>query len=144
KTRSGLLWECERIIKHKKPKYLLMENVKHLVSKKFKADFDEWVDELKEIGYTTYWAVLNSKHFGIPQNRERVFAVSILGDHTLYQFPQKRELKKVLKDFLQEDVDDKFYLRKDLQERFIFKDEDKFLAEQLELESNNENEIKDI
>ena len=80
-TRSGLLYECERIIEHCKPKYLLMENVKNLVGKKFKTQFDEWLDYLKSLGYTSYWKVLNAKDYGVPQNRERVFVVSILGDH---------------------------------------------------------------
>lgn len=81
-TRSGLLFEVERLLrvaseKGTLPKYLLLENVKNLVSKKFKADFDKWLDFLAELGYTNYWKVLNAKDYGIPQNRERVFCVSI-------------------------------------------------------------------
>lgn len=87
-TRSGLLWECERIIEAKLPKYLLMENVKNLVSKKFKADFDKWCEKLEQLGYTNYWKVLNAKDYGIPQNRERVFMISILGEHEPYVWPQ--------------------------------------------------------
>ena len=83
-TRSGLLWECEKVIRAKKPKYLLMENVKNLVSKKFKPGFEEWLRALEELGYTNYWQVLNAKDYGIPQNRERVFCVSILGEHEPY------------------------------------------------------------
>jgi DNA (cytosine-5)-methyltransferase 1 len=80
-TRSGLLWECRKIIDAKKPKYLLLENVPNLVGKKHKADFDKWIAYLDSMGYNTYWKVLNAKDFGIPQSRNRVFAVSILKEH---------------------------------------------------------------
>ena len=79
-TRSSLLWECKKIIEHKKPTYLLMENVKNLVSKKHRPHFDKWLEYLESLGYTNYWKVLNAKDFGIPQNRERVFVVSILNN----------------------------------------------------------------
>ena len=68
-TRSGLLYECEKIIEHCRPKYLLMENVKNLVGKKFKVQFDEWLKFLEDLGYTNYWKVLNAKDYGVPQNR---------------------------------------------------------------------------
>ena len=77
-TRSGLLWECRKIIDAKKPKYLLLENVKQLVGKKHIEDFNKWVAYLDSVGYNTYWKVLNAKDFGHAQNRERVYAVSIL------------------------------------------------------------------
>ena len=109
-TRSGLLWESERIIKAKKPKYLLMENVKNLIGKKFIDGFDEWVVALEELGYSNYWEVLNAKDFGIPQNRERVFMVSILGEHKPYIFPKQIKLEKRLKDVLKDGVDEKYYL----------------------------------
>lgn len=70
-TRSSLLWEVEKLIESKKPKYLMLENVKMLVSKKFKHTFDDWLKVLDSIGYNTYWKVLNAKDFGVPQNRER-------------------------------------------------------------------------
>ena len=73
KTRSGLLYECEKIIEHCRPKYLLMENVKNLVGKKFISQFNSWLEYLEGLGYTNYWQVLNAKDYGIPQNRERVF-----------------------------------------------------------------------
>ncbi len=79
-TQSSLLWECERIIAHKKPKYLLMENVKNLVSKKHIAGFHLWIDRLKELGYTSEYKVLNGCNYNIPQNRERVMMVSVLSD----------------------------------------------------------------
>ena len=109
-TRSGLLWECQKVIAAKKPKYLLMENVKNLVGKKHKPNFDKWLDWLEEQGYTNYWQVLNAKDYGVPQNRERVFCVSILGEHEPYIFPEKRELTLRLKDVLEDEVDEKYYL----------------------------------
>lgn len=68
-TASSLLWYCRDIIEHKKPKYLLMENVKNLVGKKFKPYFLEWCKVLEDFGYTNYYQVLNAKHYGVPQNR---------------------------------------------------------------------------
>ena len=94
-TRSGLLYECEKVIEAKKPKYLLLENVKNLVGKKCKPQFDEWLDYLESLGYTNYWQVLNAKDYGVPQNRERVFVVSILGEHKPYEFPKPIPLDNV-------------------------------------------------
>ncbi|WP_058989922.1 DNA cytosine methyltransferase [Anaerococcus rubeinfantis] len=111
-TRSSLLWECERIIKNKKPKYLLMENVKALTFKKNMEGFNNWLKTLEDIGYKNYWKVLNAKDYGVPQNRERVFCVSILGDEE-YKFPEKQTLKTRLKDVLEENVDEKYYLSND-------------------------------
>lgn len=117
KTRSGLLYECEKIIEHCRPKYLLMENVKNLVGKKFKTQFDEWLQYLESLGYKNYWKVLNAKDFGIAQNRERVFVVSILGDEGC-EFPNGFKLEKRLKDFLEDSVEDKYYLSEEIQKRF--------------------------
>lgn len=115
-TRSGLLLEVERLLKVAAekgtlPKYLLLENVKNLVSKKFKADFDSWLSFLSSLGYTNYWQVLNAKDYGIPQHRERVFCVSIRGEHTAFVFPEKRELTLRLKDMIDEHVDERYYLK---------------------------------
>ena len=115
-TRSGLLFEVERLLitaseNGNLPKYLLLENVKNLVSKKFKADFDRWLSFLSSLGYTNYWQILNAKDYGIPQNRERVFCVSIRGDHTPFVFPEKQELKLRLRDMIDEVVDEKYYLK---------------------------------
>ncbi|WP_373804871.1 DNA cytosine methyltransferase [Jeotgalibaca porci] len=118
-TRSGLLWECQKVIAGKKPKYLLLENVKNLVGKKHKHNFDRWIDWLEEQGYTNYWQVLNAKNYGIPQNRERVFVVSILGEHEPYEFPEPIELELRLKDILESEVDEKFYLKEVQTERLI-------------------------
>ena len=115
-TRSGLLFEVERLLrvaseKGTLPKYLLLENVKNLVSKKFKADFDKWLDFLAEFGYTNYWKVLNAKDYGIPQNRERVFCVSIRGKHEPFVFPKPKKLTIRLRDMIDETVDERFYLK---------------------------------
>ncbi len=115
-TRSGLLFEVERLLrvaseKGTLPKYLLLENVKNLVSKKFKADFDKWLDFLAELGYTNYWKVLNAKDYGIPQNRERVFCVSIRGEHKPFVFPKPKKLTIRLRDMIDETVDERFYLK---------------------------------
>lgn len=117
-TRSGLLYECEKIIEEKRPKYLLMENVKNLVGKKFKEQFDEWLSYLESLGYKNYWQVLNAKDYKVPQNRERVFVVSILGEHDGYTFPQKQRLDIRLKDVLEPQVEDKYYLSEEVQARF--------------------------
>ena len=79
-TQSSLLWECQRIIEAKKPKYLIMENVKNLVGKSHKPMFDEWISYLDTLGYMSEYKVLNATHFGLPQNRERVIMVSVLGE----------------------------------------------------------------
>jgi len=115
-TRSGLLFEVERLLNVASengtlPQYLLLENVKNLVSKKFKADFDRWLSFLSSLGYTNYWQILNAKDYGIPQNRERVFCVSIRGEHTSFVFPEKQELKLRLRDMIDAVVDEKYYLK---------------------------------
>lgn len=108
-TRSGLLWECRKAIEAKKPKFLLMENVKALLSKKFMPEFLKWEAWLREQGYSNFWQVLNAKDYGVPQNRERAFMVSILGEGW-YTFPEKIPLEKRLKDVLEDNVDEKYYL----------------------------------
>ena len=111
-TRSGLLYEALRIIEAKKPSYAICKNVKNLVGKKFKPDFDKLLFMLDELGYNSYWQVLNAKDYGIPQNRERVFVISIRKDidNGTFEFPEKFPLELRLKDMLEGDVDDKFYL----------------------------------
>lgn len=108
-SRSSLLWECKRAIEAKRPKYLLMENVKALVQKKFMPEFQRWIDTLADLGYTSFWQVLNAKDFGVPQNRERVFMVSILGEAT-FEFPKPFPLEKRLRNVLEENVDEQYYL----------------------------------
>lgn len=118
-TRSGLLWECQKVIAVKKPKYLLLENVKNLVGKKHKHNFDKWLEWLEGQGYTNYHQILNAKDYGVPQNRERVFVISILGEHEPYEFPEPIELELRLKDVLEDEVDEKFYLSKEKSEKLI-------------------------
>lgn len=110
-TRSSLLWECEIAIRAKMPKYLLMENVASLVSKKFIGTFQNWLNVLSELGYTNYWQVLNAKDYGVPQNRKRVFVVSILNSQEPYYFPEPFETEIRLKDILEGYVDEKYYLK---------------------------------
>lgn len=112
-TASSLLWECRKTVMAKKPKYLLMENVKALVSQKFLPYFRKWQDELSKRGYSNFVKVLNSKCYGIPQNRERVFMVSILDEDASFHFPEPFPLKKRLKDVLEEEVDERYYLKDD-------------------------------
>ena len=109
-TRSSLLWECKKVIESCKPKYLLMENVKNLVEKKHRPHFDKWLEYLEMLGYTNYWKILNAKDYGVPQNRERVFVVSILGKHNSYEFPKGFKLTKCIKDILEDNVDEKYYM----------------------------------
>lgn len=161
-TRSSLMYETIRIVEKLKPKYVIWENVKNLLSKKHRHNFDAYLETMKQLGYTNYYQVLNAKDYGIPQNRERVFTVSILGNEKKYDFPKgnecnnkidvvgnympsghdasrivdenglaptvkenhgtvtavlqrfefppKQELKLKLKDMLEENVDEKYYL----------------------------------
>ena len=118
-TRSSLLWECRKAILEKKPKYLLFENVKALVCKKFIPYFNKWLSELEGYGYTNYWKIMNAKDYGVPQNRERVFCVSVLGDHDIYHFPLPQELELRLKDILEPEVDDKYVLSDTAIEGFL-------------------------
>lgn len=109
-TRSSLLWECRRAIETLRPRYLLLENVPALVSEKFIATFLQWGHTLEALGYTNYWQCLNAKIYGVPQNRNRVFMVSIHGDHQPYYFPKPFKLQKRLKDILETNVLESYYL----------------------------------
>lgn len=110
-TRSGLLWEVERLLKecNELPQVLLMENVPQVHGKKNIDNFNEWCRFLESKGYKNYWQDLNAKNYGIPQNRNRTFMVSLLGDYC-YEFPKPFELKLKLKDILEKEVDEKYYL----------------------------------
>ena len=110
-TRSGLFFAALKIIKDTKPEYAIAENVKALTSKKFTAEFTTVLDSLEQAGYNNYYKVLNAKDFGIPQNRERVFIVSIRKDIDFkFTFPVGEPLKLRLADLLENEVDSKFYL----------------------------------
>lgn len=114
-TRSGLLWEVERLLTECKnkgghlPQILLMENVPQVHGTRNKEDFDDWCNFLLSLGYNNKWQDLNAKDYGIPQNRERTFMVSWLGDY-YFDFPQPKKLTLRLKDMLEEKVDKKYYL----------------------------------
>lgn len=125
-TTSGLLQEVQRLLsiayeENELPEYLLLENVKNLVGKKFKPQFNAWVKWLDSIGYNTYYKVLNAKHFGICQNRERVFAISIRKDidKNSFTFPEPIPLTTRLKDILEHNVDEKYYLPDDRIEKIL-------------------------
>lgn len=113
KTRSGLFFNALNIIQAVKPKIAIAENVKNLTSKRFKNEFDIVLNSLRMAGYNNYYKVLNAKDYGIPQNRERVFIVSVRKDidNGLFDFPQPIELTKRLKDILENEVDEKYYLK---------------------------------
>ena len=112
-TRSSLLWECQKAIWIKRPRYLLMENVASLVGKRFIDTFNKWLNVLEDFGYTNYWQVLNAKDYGVPQNRKRVFIVSVLNNIHPFSFPEKIELTRNLEDLLEIEVDEKYYLSKE-------------------------------
>lgn len=118
-TASSLLWECRKAIVAKKPKYLLMENVKALVSAKFKPLFMKWQNELASYGYVNFVKVLDSQHLGVPQHRERVFMVSILDEDASFHFPEPFPLEKKLKDVLESNVDEKYYLSEKIIKGFL-------------------------
>ena len=138
-TRSSLMYETIRIVKKLKPKYVIWENVKNLLSKKHIHNFNIYIYMLEELGYTSYYQVLNAKDYGIPQNRERIFTISIRNDLGIeYVFPPKQELKLKLKDMLEDEVDEKYYLS-DKMIQYIVADNDKWSG------NNNESLInKDI
>lgn len=109
-TRSSCLWACADAIEVKRPQFLLMENVKALTQSKFADDFTKWREWLIARGYTNYYAILNSKDYGVPQNRERVFMVSFRGEHERFFFPAPFELTRRLKHVLEDVVDEKYWL----------------------------------
>ena len=110
-TRSSLMYETIRIVGKLKPKYVIWENVKNLLSKKHIHNFNSYLEAMEELGYYSYYKVLNAKDYGIPQNRERIFTISVRKDiNKVFTFPQKQELKLKLKDMLEDEVDEKYYL----------------------------------
>jgi DNA (cytosine-5)-methyltransferase 1 len=122
-TRSSLMYETLRIVEKLKPKYVIWENVKNLLSKKHRHNFDSYLEIMESLGYKNYYQVLNAKDYGIPQNRERVFTISIKNDiDKEFIFPEKQELKLKLKDMLENNVDEKYYLS-DKMINFFYKNE---------------------
>lgn len=122
-TRSSLLWECRKAIIEKRPKYMLFENVKSLLSDKFLYLFEKWYRELESYGYANYYQVLNSKDYGVPQSRDRIFMVSILRTedepNPYYEFPRPVKLEKTVNDVLEDDVPEKYYISKEKTDRYI-------------------------
>ena len=124
-TRSSLLWEVERILDEcngKLPQILLMENVPEVIGTKNSEHFSQWVAKLDSLGYKSKWEILNAKDYGVPQNRARCFMVSWLGDY-YYDFPQRVKLEKRLKDVLETNVDEKYYLSDAMKKHIVSKDD---------------------
>ena len=123
-TRSGLLWEVERILKEIRddggelPQILFMENVPQVHADANMVDFQNWIDFLTSLGYVSYWQDLNAKNYGVAQNRERCFMFSFLGEYN-YHFPQPIPLKKKLKDYLEDEVDEKYYINNEKADKLI-------------------------
>ena len=123
-TRSGLLWEVERILKElpkdQLPQVLLMENVPQVHAEKNEVDFNSWLDFLNSKGYINFYDDLNAKDYGIPQNRDRCFCVSFLTDEFMeYNFPDKVKLEQVMSDYLEEEVDEKYYINTEKAKQLI-------------------------
>ena len=123
-TRSGLLWEVERIIKEcteeELPDVLLMENVPQVHADANRDDFESWLTYLRSRGYQNFWQDLNAKDFGIPQNRNRCFCVSVLSKETIdFEFPKLVQLTTVMRDYLEEEVDEKYYIKNEKADKLI-------------------------
>lgn len=119
-TGSSLLWEVQRLLEKGKdngtlPRFLLMENVKNIVSKRFLPLFQTWVDYLSSLGYKSFYKVLNARDYNVPQNRERCFMISILNFDGEFNFPETTELKVTLQDLLEKEVEERYFLS----DRFI-------------------------
>lgn len=119
-TRSGLLWEVERLLNEIEslPQVLLMENVPQVHSKSNMSDFQKWIDFLESKGYSNYWQDLNAKDYGAAQNRNRCFMISILGKYN-YKFPQPIPLEKTMKDYLEDEVDEKYCINTEKAQKLI-------------------------
>ena len=127
-TSSSLLWEAMKVASVKKPKYLIAENVPNLLSKRFRNDFEKWIEQLDELNYNSYYKILNSREYGIAQNRERVFVVSIRKDvDTGFKFPEKQILHTSLVHYLDIEVDESYYINKDLEDKLIIGQTDEHL-----------------
>ena len=139
-TRSALLWRVADAVEVLRPKYLLQENVAALVSQKFMPDFQKWLDKLSSLGYVSRWARLNAKNYGIPQNRDRLFCISMRRDVAFdYRFPDPFELKTRLEDVLEEEVSDRYFLKDDAVSKFLkANDSDNALFVQFDLPPTHE------
>lgn len=119
-TRSSLLYETIRIVEKIKPKYIIWENVKNVISKKHIHNFNNYLNTLETLGYKSYYKVLNAKDYGIPQNRERIFTVSIRKDiGQFYIFPKKEQLRTTLKDLLEKNISNPDLVSNQIMEKLI-------------------------
>ena len=124
-TKSSLLWECKKAIEIKRPKYLMLENVEMLVSQNFIHTFNRWIDFLTSFGYTSYWKVLKGSEYGIPQDRSRIFVVSILNSQKEFAFPTAKRLTTstedymLTKDELGHDLYQKLCMQKDVVDNYV-------------------------
>ena len=139
-TRSALLWRVADAVEVLRPKYLLQENVAALVSQKFMPDFKKWLDKLSSLGYVSRWTRLNAKNYGVPQNRDRVFCLSMRRDVAFdYQFPEPFELLTRLEDVLEEEVSGRYFLKDDAVSKFLKEnDSDNALFLQFDLPPTHE------
>lgn len=121
-TRSSILWYTRNAIKELHPKYLLMENVKGLIQKKFLPYFHKWLRELDQLGYESYYQVMDACDYGVAQHRERIFVVSVRRDtfnDRKYVFPKPIPLNKTIEDYLEDEVDEKYYLKDEQVNKFL-------------------------
>ena len=133
------MYETIRIVEELKPKYVIWENVKNLLSKKHRHNFDAYLETMEQLGYTNYYQVLNAKDYGIPQNRERVFTVSVRSDiDTEFMFPEKQPLKLKLKDMLEDNVDEKYYLSDEMVDKIRYS---KFAQEKSRIQEKDYSDI---
>lgn len=139
-TRSALLWRVADAVEVLRPKYLLQENVAALVGQKFMPDFQKWLDKLSSLGYVSRWARLNAKNYGVPQNRDRVFCLSMRRDVAFdYHFPEPLELLTRLEDVLEEEVSDRYFFKDDAVSKFLkANDSDNALFIQFDLPPTHE------
>lgn len=142
-TASSLLYETIRIVGECKPKVVIWENVPMLVSNKFKHTFMDYLRRMIAMGYRSYYKVLNAKDYGVPQNRERVFTISILCEHKPYVFPEKEPLTKRLIDVLEKNVDESYYLSDKMIEKFTWT-KNGYLAAQKSKTDNSKPAIRRI
>lgn len=136
-TRSGLLYEALRIIEAKKPKFAIAENVRNLVSCRFKDDFEAMLKELDDLGYNSYWKILNAKNYGSVQGRERVFIVSINKevDNGKFKFPESISYMNSINNILDENIDKKYYCSNKYITSFIKELDKKVLSDKVKTKS---------
>ena len=124
-TQSSLMWHTVRIVDKVRPKVVIWENVRSVLNERHKHNFDQYIDELNELGYTSYYDIISPVEFGIPQKRERVFVVSILEEHVPYEFIRGTASLRDYKEFLETSVDDK-YLVSDAMLKYIVNENEKW------------------